>query len=66
MAYINGKKVLSIVRGSGGSSDYEQATTTFIKGPLTNLNGRVLSAYTATLTTIGGYECYQIKKIMLF
>ena len=44
MAYINGKKVLSIVRGSGGSSDYEQATTTFIKGPLTKLNGRVISA----------------------
>lgn len=63
MAYINGKKVLTVVQSSGGgSSDYEQATTTLIKGPLTNLNGRVLSAYTATLTTIGGYECYQIKK----
>ena len=45
----------------GGIPEH-QATFTFIVDPLTNINGRVLSAYEATEQTISGHQALVITK----
>ena len=65
MAYYNGKKVISAGIGYATKDiPTYQATTTIIVNALTNINGRVLSAYEATsgTVTISGqtYNIYTI------
>lgn len=65
MSYYNGKKVMSVVEVQGGGGDPTetpkfQANVTIIANALTNINGRVLSAYEATDVTISGYPAKKI------
>ena len=64
MAYFNGHRVFSVMRTTEIPVDVpnNQTTATIVANALTNINGWVLTNYTATLTTIGGYQCYQIKR----
>lgn len=48
-------KVYNVVPG-------QQATMSIIANPLTNVNGRVLSAYESTIVTISDYQCYKITR----
>lgn len=61
-AMYNGKKVISVVKVVGNNIPSKQATTTIIQNALTNINGRVLSAYEATLIEVQGYQAYRITR----
>lgn len=63
MTMLNDRYLLKLYRTAGTLTDVPkaQANVSIVRGALTNLNGRYLSAYTAQWRTIGGYGCYQIK-----
>ena len=50
-----------IEKHGGGDPKTQQMATAIIRNPNTNLNGRELTNYQYTLTTVGGYKAYVIS-----
>ena len=64
MAYLNDKKLFTVVRTEGitGNVPNLQATTTVVADALTNVNGWYLTSYEQSPITISGYTGILITK----